>query len=347
MLLERTGGEIDVAAPSARRARALRAGLAAEQAARVTPLALDLGNPRALQAAVERAQVVVCATAPLGPVPLELVNAALLGGTDYIDLTACRESANRVRALAHELQPSGTGSAVATAFSLTALAGALAALAASRLDGVDVLRAALVPGPGFPGSRRELARLLETASRPLRVTRQSVWCTVPGWSEPAAFPFPEPLGERVGRLADAPACEFLPNLFGTQCVEWRIDEQSLWSPGLATLARLRSSGRAGSGLVGPIACARMIFDGGGAPAAAFGVEADGRYGRHPLRVRCTLLDERGLERMALFPAAYLAGRLIAEPGALRGPVQHNRWIDPQAFVAECERLGLALTVDES
>jgi hypothetical protein len=346
MLLERTPGEIALAAPSARRAKRLRAELAPEQAERVTAQALDLADAAAVQAAAEAAEVVVCATAPLGPVPLPLVHAALLAGAGFVDVTASRESALAVRALALELQPSGTGSAVATAFSLTAMAGALAALAAARLDGIDAVHCALVPGPGFPASRRELARLLETASRPVRVTHQGIWCTLPGWSEPAAFHFPAPLGERVGRLTDAPACELLPNLLGTLRVEWRVDEQSLASPGLKALARLRSTGRAGPGLVGAVAGARMLFGGGSAPAAGLGVEADGRYGRHPLRVRCALTDERGLERMALFPAAYVASRLAERPGELRGLVPHDRWITPQEFVSECERLGLALSVDE-
>jgi hypothetical protein len=331
-VLERTRAEVLLAAPTLRRAKLLAGGLAPERVSRVKPLGLGFEDAAAVRAAAEQVQLVVAALEPFGPLPLALVRAALEAGNDWVDLTACRETANRVRALALELHPSGMGPAVATAFSFTALAGGLAALAAGGLDGADVLRVAFVPGPGFPSSRRELRGLLSTARRPFRLARQGLWCTVEPWSEPAAFHFPTPLGERTGRLADAPALEFLPNLLGAQRVEWRVDEQSLaaarWPAGLRWLARPLSG------------------NGSTPPAAALGVEVEGRYGRHALRVRCSLADERGLERLSLLPAAHVIVRLLARPGELRGLVPHDSWTDRSGFTAECARLGLELTVDE-
>jgi hypothetical protein len=309
---------------------------------------LDARDGRAVQAAVDGAGVAVCAVAPFGPVPPAIAQAALRAGADYVDLAGQRESVRRVRALALELRPDDEGPAVAAGFALTALAGALAALAVRGLDQVEVLRIALVPGPGFGASRRERELALHAASRPFRLLRQSVWSTVPAWTEPDAFSFPPPLGTRSGRLVDAPDCELFPRLFGAQRVEVRLDARAFAGFGPALLARLHAAGRplGARWLAGALALGGSLFGGSPAPAAALGVEVEGRYGKSRLRVRCSLSDERGLARLAALPAAHLTAQLLARPGALRGRVPHERWIEGRELVAECARLGLELTTAE-
>jgi len=347
-LLERTPAEIVLAGRSERWLEAAQDALGPERAARVTPFVLDARDGRAVRAVVERVQVAVCALAPFRPVTPAIAQAALCSGVDYVDLSGRRESVRRVSALALELQPEDAGPAVAAGFSLTALAGALAALVVRGLDEVEALRIALVPGPGFPASRRERAHVLRAASRPFRLARRGVWCTVPAWSDPAAFRFPPPLGTRDGRLVDGPDCELFPELFGAARVELRLDTQGFSGPGLELLARLRGAGVpfGSRWLADALALADSLLGGSQAPAAALGVEVEGRFGKHPLRVRGSLVDGRGHARLAVLPAAHLVERLIANPGALRGRVPHHTWIESRDLPAECARLGIALAVAE-
>ena len=347
-LLERTEAELILACPREPRLEAWYASFEPVQAARVSPYALDPRNGAALQTVIERVGVAVAALPPFQPAPLGFAHAALCAGVDYVDLSGRGAEVARVHAIARELFPNGDGPAVAPAFSLTALAGALSALAARDLDELESLRICFTPEPGFPANRRECAHLLEAASAPFRVLRGGLWCTVRGWSEPRAFDFPEPLGARTGRLVAAPDCEQLPRLFHDTPVEVRLDEQGVAGPALAALSRLRSRHLAiGSRwLAGPVAAGRALFGQRSQGPSALGVEVEGRYGRHPVLVRCSLIDPYGRGRLAALPAAHLIEALMSEPRRWSGPVPMHDWIAPPALAELAGERGLQLELVE-
>ena len=347
-LLHETGCEIWIAARRPERLEAARSGLEPRLRERVTPRPLDVLDARAVRAAVVGAGIVVCAAGPARGLPTTLPRACLEAGVPYVDLADDRAFVSRVRALAAEADPAGSGPAVATGWSSTsALTTLLSAIGAAELDQVDSIDVALTFS-GAP-SRTSVGELLESAGKPFRVMRKGLWCTVEGWTEPAPFRFPVPVGTRRGWLVDGAPCELLPRLFGARRVEVRAAGAARTLNRAASVlagARRRGLVREPSRWAGATRLAMALEPRAGAPAA-IGVEIEGRYGQHPLRKRVSIVSAGGAgERISVLPAAYVIARLAAYGATWRGLVPPDGWIDAPTLELECERRGLRLVLEE-
>ena len=347
-LLHATGSEIWIAARRAKRLESALAELEPRLRERVTARTLNLSDASAVRAAVAGAGIVACAAGPARGLPTTLAEACLEAGVPYVDLADDRSFVARVRALAAEADPEGTGPAVATGWSsASALSVLLTAIGAADLDQVDSIDVAFAPGGA--ASRTSLGEMLESAGAPLRVLRQGLWCTVAGWSEPGEFHFPDPVGMRRGWLVDGPQREVLARIFGARRVEFRAaGGRAGLDRALGAVARARRRGlvKHPCAWLGPARLAQALTLGRHGPAA-IGVEIEGRYGEHPLRKRVSIVSTGGAgERLAVLPASYVIARLAGYPGTWRGPVPLERWIERSTLELECERRGLQLVVEE-
>jgi len=347
-LLHVTGSEIWIAARRARRLESVLAKLDPRQRERVRARTLDLADAGAVHAAVASAGIVASAAGPSRELPTTLAEACLAAGVPYVDVSDDRRFVSRVRAVAAEADPEGTGPAVATGWCCTAaLSALLTSIGASDLDEVDSIDVTFAPGDAL--SRTSVGERLAAAGAPFRVVRQGLWCTVAGWSEPSEFPFPDPVGARRGWLVDGPYPELLPELTGAR----RVEVRDAGGPGalgaaVGALARARRRGmvRDPAAWIAPARAAQALALGRPRPAG-MGVEIEGRYGEHPLRKRVSIVSvgRRG-ERLSVLPAAYVLGRLAGFLASWRGIVPLGGWIDRSTLELECERRGLRLVVEE-
>ncbi len=348
-LLRDTESELTIAGRDRSALAATRNALDADAFERVSMRECDLGDAESVRRALRDVRIAVSA-GPSSGVPPYLAQACIEAGVAYVDLSDHREHVTRVRAMATRMDPFEEGPAIAPGWScMPALSAALVAIGSDDLDSVVSIDVALAQGSAKARSSATLASLLDSVGRPFRVSRQGIWCTVDGGSDPAEFSFPEPVGRRSGWLVDVPDCEIFPQLFGARRVESRagggMSRLNGTVDAMAWLRRrgiVRSWGR----------CAPMLrlglraLDPRGSSAGAIGVEIEGRYGQRPLRKRLSIVAEREAERIAVLPAANLVTRLARDPDAWHGLVPLNGWIDRDELEHECLRRGLRLVIEE-
>jgi hypothetical protein len=348
-LLRDTGCDVTIAGRDWARLAATRAALEAEHAERVILRECDLGDADGARQALRDVRIAVCAGPSSGPHP-HLAQACFEAGVPYVDLSDDRAQVTRLRGLAVRVDPTAEGPAMAPGWSaVPALSAALVAIGADDLDSVESIDVAVAPGNAHPRSTETVSSLLRSAGRPFRVLRQGVWCTVDGWSDPAEFSFPEPIGRRAGRLVDVPDCEIFPHLFGARRVEFRVgSEVGALNGAVDALAWMRRHGvvRNWSRYAPLVRTGMRLFAAAGTSAGAIGVEIEGRYGRLPLRKRLSIVAQRDGERIPVLPAAYLVSKLARDPDAWHGLVPLNGWIDRDDLEHECARRGFQLFVEE-
>ena len=305
-------------------------------ASRHSSVKADLSDRSSLEAALSGVKIAVCAAGPFQRIPTSLAELCLERGIHYIDLADDRGFVQRVRALAENR---GSPAAVCTGWStVSALSGAMAALATEGMSSVDSIYIHMAPGNR--GARRvgTIASLLHSVGRPFTVLRDGRPRSVAGWSEPREFRFPSPVGVRRGYLIDVPDHELFPEYFNARTVEFRAGSELAILNGCLSL--LRRTGRPWAGWSRVFQRGAALFSWIGSDAGAIGVEVSGTSHR-----RVTIVADSAGERIAVMPASIMVDSLLSG-GNFHGLVKHSNWITHEQMSAECERRGFRLVVEE-
>lgn len=291
--------------------------------------AVDLADPGAVAAALAGADLAVCAAGPTQDLPLTLAEACQRADVPYLDLADDRAFVARARALA---RPDGPTFFPGCSTS-PALSAALTAVALAGRPWAGTVRVCLAAGNAACRQEATIASLLASVGAPLKLRDGAGWRETRGWTEPARFAFPPPVGPRTGRLVDVADHDLLPALFGAASAEFRV------APEFAPLGAALAALGAGGGLrrfAGPLRLALAALSGLGGDWGALGVAAGRRV--------CLVADSAG-PTMAVMPAAVMARRILAG-GAPRGLVALERWLPRTELERECARRGFRLVVED-
>lgn len=312
---------------------AFRGACAGGERLSFTPV--DLRRTEDAAAAVAGADLAVCAAGPSQGLPPTLAQACLGADVPYLDLADDRAFVARARALA---RPEGPTFFPGCSTS-PALTAALTAVAVAGRGPVDTIRVALAAGNAARRQEATIASLLESVGAPLRLRAGAGWRETAGWTEPAVFAFPPPIGPRTGRLVDVADHDLLPALFGAQSAEFRVAPEFAPLGGvLAALGGLRRRGLLGDlrRWTSAFRLGLAALSGLGHEWGALGVEA----GR-----RVWLVADHEAPAMAVLPAVVMARRILAG-AAPRGLVPLADWLPRAELERECARRGWRLVVEE-
>jgi hypothetical protein len=307
---------------------------------------LDLHNSASIEAALRGVTIAICAAGPFQALPLTLAELCLESGIHYIDLADDRTFVMKVRSLA---DPNERSSAVCSGWStVSALSGALAGIGSAGLDSIEAIYIHMAPGNRLPRAAGTIRSLLYSVGSTFSICRSGKWRSVDGWSEPRAYPFPDPVGTRSGYLVDVPDHELFPEMFDVKTVEFRAaSELSALNAALSCVAWLMKKGLAQQvrGRARLFQRGAALFGSMGHDWGAVGVEVIGRIGSRNVTRRVCVLARTGGQRIAVMPASIMTSMLLAESG-IHGLVSPKDWITPQSLRSECEKRGYELTVEE-
>lgn len=300
-----------------------------EEGARLRFVPVDLAKPDTVAAALSGANLAICAAGPFQDLPLTLAEACLRADIPYLDLADDRAFVANARALA---RPDGPAFFPGCSTS-PALSAALAAVALAGRPSVGTVHVCLAAGNAACRQAATIDSLLASVGAPLRLRNGAGWREARGWTEPARFTFPPPVGPRTGRLVDVADHDLLPELFGASSTEFRVAPE--FAPLGAALAALGAAG----GLrrfSGPLRLALGALSRLGHDWGALGVSA----GR-----RVSLIADSAGPTIAVMPASIMTRRILAG-GASRGLVALEQWLPRAELEGECARRGFRLVVEE-
>lgn len=327
-LLRDTDADIVIGGRAARAFAEFRASFNAD-GDRLRFITVDLANHDAVAAALSGANLAICAAGPYQNLPLALAEACLSADIPYLDLADDRAFVARARALA---RPDGPPFFPGCSTS-PALSAALTAVALEGRPPVGTIHVCLAAGNAACRQDATIASLLASVGAPIKLRDGAGWRETRGWTEPARFAFPPPVGPRTGRLVDVADHDLLPELFGAPSTEFRV------APEFASLGAVLAAAGAAGGLrrfSGPVRLALAALSGLGHDWGALGVSA---------RRRVSLIADSAGPTMAVMPATIMARRILAGD-APRGLVPLERWLPRVEFESECARRGFKLVVEE-
>ena len=316
------------------------------EGSRLSVTRVDLHDGSTVEAALHGVGVCIGAAGPFQKLPQTLLHAALAREVAYIDLSDDRRFCDVVLARAADAAvPVATGWSV-----LPALVGVLARRATEAFDVVTSLDLSIAPGNRMPRAHGTVASLLASVGRPIEVWRDGACLTVSGWSEPAPFDYPAPVGRRKGWLVDVPGLDVLGRTFGADRVEFRVGgEIGFLNVLVSALAwpvrwRIVPSWVPCAGL---LRCGMALFGRFGTSVGAVGVEASGRRAGHGVRTRVTLVAEHDGHRIPVLPAVEMARHLLDGSEPRTGPLPPHDWIGWDDLLVSCERRGYRLNCAEA
>jgi hypothetical protein len=216
------------------------------------------------------------------------------------------------------------------------------------MDRVDALFIQIAPGNRAPRNKGTVSSLLASLGKPCRLSREGEWREVPGWSEPRTFHFPPPVGARRGYLVDVPDHEIFPALFRARRVEFRAGaELAIFNHGASVLAWLsRRVAIRWDPWARWLAPAMGVLGFLGHDWGAVGVEGAGSQAGLPVRRQACVVATSAGQRIAVMPAAVMAGRLLSGAIVEEGLVPVDRWLTRAALASECRKRGLDLTMQD-
>ncbi len=298
-------------------------------------LRVDAEDRASIRATLRPGDVVLDAAGPYQRRTTTLLEGAIEGGFDVVDLNEDLGYAERTLALRPRIEAAGIR-VLPGCSSVSAISAA-----AVRRSGiaapvrVDVF---LAPASRFTARPSTGAALLASVGRPIRVWRDGRLSDATGWSESRAFDFPPPVGRMRGWLMESADSLHLPVVWPSlRGVAFWVDTHAPGTNAMFAAAvrrpRLRRLLERGQPL--GLALARRF----GAKASTLGFEITPPEGP-PVRIALAA-RERGYVAPVV-PAALAVKAMAEDRLEPRGLVRLDRQIDPDLLFRELASLGLTL-----
>lgn len=347
-LLKYSGARIILGARNLHRLQSVWKKLSQSWQQRVEIQQLDLTVPDSLASALPRAKVAVCAAGPFQRLPHTLLQSCLKNNVHYIDLSDDRAFVSEAHRLCNDAASQQNQPAICSGWSsMPALSALLAGIASTGMNRIKRIRIQIAPGNRSPRSYATVASLLESVGRPFQVWQENKWTTATGWSEPATFKFPLPVGKRVGYLVDVPDHELFPALFNASTVEFRVGaEIAMFNRICSLLALFARTGivQTWAPLAAPMTKALGITGFLGHDWGALGVECTGlTEGSRICQRACIIATHHG-QYIPVMPATVMCMRLLKGERHVGGIVPLKEWLNRAELEVECQRRGYELVV---
>lgn len=309
---------------------------------------LDLAGPDSLTSAVSQVKIAVCAAGPFQRLPHTLLQSCLKHNVHYIDLSDDRAFVSEAHRLCEQNGEQKEQPAICSGWSsMPALSVLLAGIAANGMNKIERIRIQIAPGNRSPRSYATVASLLESVGHPFQVWQENKWTAATGWSKPATFEFPLPVGKRVGYLVDVPDHELFPALFNASTVEFRVGaEIAMFNQICSLLALCVRTGivQTWAPLAAPMTKALGITGFLGHDWGALGVECTGlTEGSRICRQACIIAAHHG-QFIPVMPATVMCMRLLKGKCHVGGIVPLKEWLNRAELEVECQRRGYELVV---
>jgi hypothetical protein len=166
--------------------------------------------------------------------------------------------------------------------------------------------------------------------------------TSPVGPSPARF-------DSLSRFVDVPDHEIFPALFHARRVEFRAGaELAIFNQGASVLAWLsRKLAVRWDPWAGWLAAAMGMLGFLGHDWGAVGVEGAGSQAGLAVRRQACVVATGSGQRIAVMPAAVMAGRLLSGATMEEGLVPVDRWLTRAELASECSKRSLDLTMQDS
>ncbi|WP_424831984.1 saccharopine dehydrogenase NADP-binding domain-containing protein [Ruegeria sp.] len=289
-LLARDGHQIWLAGRHPDQGRALAQEINAQTLKldmRKTPEALFEAEPN----------VVIDAAGPFqlyGDDPYRVPKLCVAHGCHYLDLSDGASFTNGIEALNTQAMDAGVF-VLSGASSVPGLSSCVVKDLIDRLDEVDLIDIAILPGNRAPRGMSVIKSIVSGAGRPHQMWREGAWQKAIGWTDRKLYEL-EPGMMRAGYNVNVPDLTLLPEMTGARSVEFRAGlELSVMNWALHLLAKLRQYRQfeipdmAYSALY---VLSKALYPFGG-DRGGMQVSVSGRLGGHSATRRWTLIAEKG------------------------------------------------------
>ena len=309
---------------------------------------VDLNVPASIARCLGRVQIAICAAGPFQRLPHTLLLSCLQNNIHYIDLADSRSFVREAHKLLEECTMAVKPVVCSGWSAVPALSALLVDLAAQSMEDIERIRIQIAPGNRAPRSYGTVASLFDSVGMPFQLWRAGQWSTVSGWSQPADFAFPSPVGRRSGYLVDVPDLELFPTLFNASTVEFRVGaEVALFNQGCSFLAALARAGlvRGWSRWASVLQKTMVLTGSFGHDWGAVGVECLGtRDGQSVRRKACVVAAHNG-HYIPVMPAVVMCQKLVSGETMAPGLLGLRQWLGQDQLAAECNRRSYRLVVD--
>jgi len=228
--LAATGLRVRIAGREADRAKRFAAGLGAKHEG----VAADANDPASCAGALNGVRVAVNCAGPFSTMSTALPEACLAAGIHYVDIADDRGWTARLRARDDEFRARGLAAAIGCS-SLPGISGALAVLAARRLQAVERARVTLFIGNRNPKGEAAVRAAVTQLGRPFKAPQG----TLRGLRGREVVDLPPPFGRRAVYEWESPELDLFPDLLGARAVRVKVGfEARIATRSFAAMARL-------------------------------------------------------------------------------------------------------------
>ncbi|HWM95371.1 MAG TPA: saccharopine dehydrogenase NADP-binding domain-containing protein [Thermoanaerobaculia bacterium] len=260
-------------------------------------IAADASDPASCARAMDGVDVAVSCVGPFGELALALPEACLAAGVHYVDIADDRGWFARLRGMSDRFRSRGLAAACGCS-TLPGISGALALVAAERLDEIRKARVTLFIGNANPKG----TAAVESAAMQLGRRFEAPQGTLIGLRGREVVDLPPPFGRRGVYDFDSPELDLFPNLIGAHEIRVKVGfESRMATASLAAMAYLGPDlGVPLSRAITPMArlASRFGHSGGCVKVELWGPDGD--------RSDAWIGGAREGQRMAALPAAFVA-----------------------------------------
>ena len=212
--LARLGLTLTIAGRDLRRASAFARSLGTGHGG----LAVDVTHPDSCRQALPDQQVAVNCAGPFGALGTTLLEACLVAGCHYVDITDDRGYSAQVCTLGSRFNERGLA-AVYGCSSLPAISGALALCAhQGSAAAPELARVTLFIGNDNPKGKAAAQSLVSGLGRPIAAPQGNLR----GFRDREVVPLPSPFGRRAVFNFDSPEYDLFPQLLGVRSVRVKL-----------------------------------------------------------------------------------------------------------------------------
>lgn len=274
-------------------------------------VAADVSDPVSCARALEGARVAVSCAGPFSDLTLALPEACLAAGVHYVDIADDRGWFARLRGMSDRFRSKGLTAACGCS-TLPGISGALALVAAERLEEIRRARVTLFIGNANPKGMAAV----ESAASQLGRRFEAPQGTLIGLRGREVVDLPPPFGPRGVYDFDSPEMDLFPDLIGAHEVRVKVGfESRMATASLAAMSYLGPElGVPLSRAITPMARLASRFGHSGGYVKAELWSPDGE------RSEAWIGGARDGQRMAALPAAFVARELYEGSMTARGAV---------------------------
>ena len=293
--------------------------------------------------------LVIDAAGPFQASHTNVIEAAIAARCHYIDLADGREFLAVIDGFDAAAREAGVA-VISGASSIPALSHAVIDDLVQGWQRIDTIRIGIFPGNRAPRGRAVVEAILSYVGKPVRIFREGVWQSHPGWGKTHRTDIPG-IGKRWASICDTPEQDLLVKRYHPiRSAEFFAGmELSLLHLGLAALAQpvrlgIISTLRPAAGILLWMAKLLLPFgsDKGAMDVQVGGVNADGSS----VKGRWTLQADANRGPYVPTLAALVLARKLRDEGTLQiGAMPCSGIIKLNEFGADFERLGIKTAAD--